>query len=271
MSKEIKYRNVTGDYRYNYQGQELDPETGKVAFQLRLYDARINRWLTTDPAGQYCSPYLSMGNNWVNGRDSDGAFWEELGNWFSGNGWHSNAALEYQAAGGVLNAWEGNVFTGGEGGFKDFGDGIVDQTYFAAVNDFGSAPRNYALDNIVSPPLQFGAYVVHSLALGFYGAGYLLNEGLHGREVEGLKVSSPYTVKIPKFINGEFVLELKDKSLTNEEIEHEIMMPALNTGTNFLAPTKFVPNKATNTVLNIFRDIMIGESIKEAHSQLHNQ
>ena len=65
-------RNIVGDYRYNYQGQELDPETAKVAFELRLYDPRINRWLTTDPAGQYHSPYMSMGNNWVNHVDPDG-------------------------------------------------------------------------------------------------------------------------------------------------------------------------------------------------------
>ena len=36
-------------YRYGYQGEfaETDPETGKPAFQLRLWDARIGRWLTT--------------------------------------------------------------------------------------------------------------------------------------------------------------------------------------------------------------------------------
>ncbi|SFW68257.1 RHS repeat-associated core domain-containing protein [Sinomicrobium oceani] len=61
-------------YRYGYQGDfaETDEETGKPAFELRLYDPRINRWLTTDPAQQYDSPYLSMGNNWVNRRDIDG-------------------------------------------------------------------------------------------------------------------------------------------------------------------------------------------------------
>ncbi len=67
--------NLQGDYRYTYQGQELDTETGKVAFQLRLYDPRINRWLTTDPYGQFNSPYLAMGNNWMNGIDPDGAKW----------------------------------------------------------------------------------------------------------------------------------------------------------------------------------------------------
>ena len=59
-------------YRYAYQGQEVDPETGKEAFQLRLWDARIGRWLTTDPAKQYSSPYLGMGNNPMNGIDPDG-------------------------------------------------------------------------------------------------------------------------------------------------------------------------------------------------------
>ncbi len=52
--------------------QEKDPETGKLAFQLRLYDSRINRWLTPDPYGQYFSPYMSMGNNWVMRVDPDG-------------------------------------------------------------------------------------------------------------------------------------------------------------------------------------------------------
>lgn len=65
-------RNIVGDYRYNYQGQELDKETGKVAFELRLYDPRINRWLTPDPYGEFHSPYLAMGNNFPNTIDPDG-------------------------------------------------------------------------------------------------------------------------------------------------------------------------------------------------------
>lgn len=59
-------------YRYAYQGQEKDPETGKEAFQLRLWDARIGRWLTTDPKGEFSSPYLGMGNNPLNKIDPDG-------------------------------------------------------------------------------------------------------------------------------------------------------------------------------------------------------
>ena len=59
-------------YRYAYQGQEKDSETGKEAFQLRLWDARIGRWLTTDPKSEFSSPYLGMGNNPLNKVDPDG-------------------------------------------------------------------------------------------------------------------------------------------------------------------------------------------------------
>ncbi|UOY08636.1 hypothetical protein L0P88_08795 [Muricauda sp. SCSIO 64092] len=79
-------------YRYGYQGQyaETDPETGKPAFELRLYDPRINRWLTTDPYNQYSSPYIGMGNDWPNGVDPDGGWKTRLGAWlwktFNGGG-----------------------------------------------------------------------------------------------------------------------------------------------------------------------------------------
>ncbi|WP_430411718.1 RHS repeat-associated core domain-containing protein [Kordia sp.] len=66
-------RNATdGNYRYAYQGQEKDAETGKEAFEARLWDARIGRWLTIDPAGEFYSPYLGMGNNPVTVIDPDG-------------------------------------------------------------------------------------------------------------------------------------------------------------------------------------------------------
>ena len=60
-------------YRYAYQGQEKDPETGKEAFELRLWDGRIGRWLTTDPAGVGFSPYMGMNNNPISEIDPDGA------------------------------------------------------------------------------------------------------------------------------------------------------------------------------------------------------
>ena len=56
----------SNSYRYGFQGQEKDPETGMEAFQLRMWDGRLGRWLSPDPYGQYASPYLGMGNNPMN-------------------------------------------------------------------------------------------------------------------------------------------------------------------------------------------------------------
>jgi len=84
-----------GSDRYGYQGQfsEFDGETGWNAFQLRMYDSRIGRWLQYDPAGQFLSPYLGMGNDPVKGIDKDGGFWQELVNFISMGKWISNEAL----------------------------------------------------------------------------------------------------------------------------------------------------------------------------------
>lgn len=63
-------------WRYGYQGEysEKDEETQWNAFQLRMFDPVIGRWTTTDPYGQFPSPYLGMGNNPVSGVDPDGGF-----------------------------------------------------------------------------------------------------------------------------------------------------------------------------------------------------
>jgi len=56
------------------QGQEYDPEVGHTAFNLRQYDARLGRWLTTDRYGHHHSPYLAMSNNPVSFIDPDGGY-----------------------------------------------------------------------------------------------------------------------------------------------------------------------------------------------------
>ena len=62
----------TEQYRYAYQGQERDPETEWEAFELRMWDGRLGRWMSIDPARQYASPYVGMGNNPVVKVDPDG-------------------------------------------------------------------------------------------------------------------------------------------------------------------------------------------------------
>lgn len=61
---------------YGYQGKELD-QTGLNAFPLRMYDARLGRWLRTDPFYQYNSAYMAMGNNPISIVDPTGGWGED--------------------------------------------------------------------------------------------------------------------------------------------------------------------------------------------------
>jgi RHS repeat-associated protein len=51
---------------------EKNHETGLHQFEARQGDSRLGRWLAPDPARQFWSPYLGMGNNPVSGVDPDG-------------------------------------------------------------------------------------------------------------------------------------------------------------------------------------------------------
>lgn len=65
-------------YGRGYQGQNTtqDAESGYTAFDLRMYDTRFGRWLAVDPAKQFSSPYVGIGNNPVSGIDRDGGVQE---------------------------------------------------------------------------------------------------------------------------------------------------------------------------------------------------
>lgn len=164
--------NVQGDYRYAYQGQEKDPETGKEAFELRLWDSRIGRWLTTDPAGQYSSPYLGMGNNPISRVDPDGGYDDTIyENASTGDTVNVNDGInktlvvndsQFQTAklyGSIIN----NEYARGIGFSSEFISGYQD--FFSGVNYFGSfggavedyfsfnlTPRLPSSDGIASTP-----------------------------------------------------------------------------------------------------------------------
>ena len=72
----LNYAVGNKTYRHSYQGKyaEKDEETGYDSFELRQYNSRIGRWISYDPKGQFCSPYVGMGNNPVSGTDPDGGF-----------------------------------------------------------------------------------------------------------------------------------------------------------------------------------------------------
>jgi RHS repeat-associated protein len=71
--------------QYRYQGKELnttgfdtngdntiDSRLYQYDFGARQYDPLIGRWHSADPMMQYVSPYMAMGNDWVNRVDPTG-------------------------------------------------------------------------------------------------------------------------------------------------------------------------------------------------------
>jgi RHS repeat-associated protein len=118
---------VNGEpYRYAFQGQEKDPETGKEAFQLRLWDGRIGRWLTTDPYGQYHSPYMGMGNNPITRVDPDGGF-----------DWYKDADGNY--------AYDSNLTAENASSFLGAGETYVGESFY----DF-NALQGGSIDGIMT-------------------------------------------------------------------------------------------------------------------------
>ena len=69
-NKKIQENEILN--KYLYQGKEVQDSTGWHDFHARLYSPALGRFLGADPAGQFHSPYLAMGNNPVIGVDPDG-------------------------------------------------------------------------------------------------------------------------------------------------------------------------------------------------------
>jgi RHS repeat-associated protein len=63
-----------GDPRYKYNSKELDEEKGLnwLAYGARYYDPEIGRWMVVDPAEEFWSGYLGIGNDPINLIDPNG-------------------------------------------------------------------------------------------------------------------------------------------------------------------------------------------------------
>ncbi|UZO80662.1 hypothetical protein NBT05_17185 [Aquimarina sp. ERC-38] len=75
----------SSDYRYGFQGQEMDDEIkgegNSVNFSLRMYDPRINRFMSSDPLFKsypWNSTYAISENRLIEGIDLEGGEFE----WF---------------------------------------------------------------------------------------------------------------------------------------------------------------------------------------------
>jgi hypothetical protein len=113
------------------------------AFQLRLWDGRIGRWLNPDPYGQYASPYLGMGNNPIGMIDPDGGYTNPISAFFA---W---------AFGGFKGSLE---HTGGEGNHKyaifhegrvlNDGSGNMLNTVIPDYRQYGKSNSSSSFENL---------------------------------------------------------------------------------------------------------------------------
>ena len=67
---------------YKFQDKELIEDLGfyEYDFGARYYDPQLGRWSVNDPANQFASGYMGMGNDPANGIDPDGRWfgWDDL-------------------------------------------------------------------------------------------------------------------------------------------------------------------------------------------------
>lgn len=206
-----------GAYKYAYQGQELDGETDMEAFQLRLWDGRIGRWLTTDPYGQYHSPYLGMGNDPINGIDPDGgwktrtrAYWEWMKGGFEGSVYESSIygdfGIQYKSTYSYENG-EHIITTkrtdfGGER-FDNNSTRLTEVSIsFSLGANLGPAKVNYGLELAVGEDYRYpinlvarfkGAASIDSKRI-FERAAYKEIGGVQAKASVGYKVSNDVTL-----------------------------------------------------------------------------
>ncbi len=81
FGSDIKTRGFTAQkYRFGFNNQEKDGELGETyAFEYRIHDARLGRFLSVDPLVleySWNSPYCFAENRVIDGRDLEGKEWD---------------------------------------------------------------------------------------------------------------------------------------------------------------------------------------------------
>jgi RHS repeat-associated protein len=117
---DMAWNKLSNNYHYQskeLQHQEFNDGSGleQYDFGARFYDPQLGVWHTPDPATQYASPYVGMGNRWPNGMDPNGQ-------------WFGLDDLIASIGGGILNLGsqllQGDVHSFGQA-LEDFGVGAA--------------------------------------------------------------------------------------------------------------------------------------------------
>jgi len=115
---------ITFPNEYMYQGKELDNENGLnwYNFHARMYDPVLGRWHTPDPAQQYVSPYMAMGNDPVNRVDPNGMWdgdpidpctgFKRRGINWDLIGYHLSNFFSFSRGGNGGNGWQAELYNG---------------------------------------------------------------------------------------------------------------------------------------------------------------
>jgi|GEM_PF-2943704 len=136
-------RNASGNISdYQFSGKRKDG-TGLYYFGQRYYDLKTGRWLTADPAGQYHSPYVYVGNNPINMVDPTG----ELGilTWASAIYNGIQTARAYGNPMAFLMGFNQTIITGGVGEMA--GLGVSNFTQSALVRSAVSSSSSSYIGN----------------------------------------------------------------------------------------------------------------------------
>ena len=282
-------------YRYAYQGQEKDPETGKEAFQLRLWDSRIGRWLTTDPYGQFSSPYLGMGNNPMNGIDPDGGYktwfgaalaW--IGGGFKGSinssdnaktPWHKysivtrnddNIRFDFGLNGGGAKELTDNGYRINSGTFEFPREGVMREKVNTWREDWKESDNNTLASvayGVIDPPYTFFANFSLISPYPHDLSGKPLTRGSSEHldaSVDGLISLTPLMrVRAAKLNGGQFIKKVNSiPKIGKEIIKRPELRGKLNRAFNWFSSnigTGIAPNAGT-----------VNSNAKKAHDIIHN-
>ena len=142
-----------GENKYGYQGTfaEDEEETGWGEFELRIYDAQVGRWISTDPYDEFSSPYIGNGSDPVNNVDPTGGNLFELGNFF----YHAAFTAGGAAVGGAIGFFKAEKGERLKGALVGAGIG--------AVAGFGISTVNWG---------EIGAFIGDRLPRYYWESGY---------------------------------------------------------------------------------------------------